>query len=65
MFDPFDAVRDVIENAKLDAYLGLMQARPDILDGFRVLLQNGCPPRAINAFIEYFLNKGQQGQNET
>lgn len=65
MFNPLDSVKDIVELAKLEAYLSLLQNQPDILKMFRVLLENGCPPKAINAYIEYKIAEGRRGQGET
>lgn len=57
MFDPMAPLQDVIENVKLEVYLGLLQSQTEALELFRVLLNNGCPPKAVNAAIEYQMAK--------
>ena len=64
MFDSFDSIRAVIESAKLDTYLSLLQGNHEALEMFRLLLANGCPPKAINAFIEHKISQAAgQWQN--
>ena len=65
MFDPFAAMNAVIETAKLEAYISLIQKDPIFLEWIRVLLENGCPPKALNSSFEHFIHKCQQGENET
>lgn len=66
MFDPLDSFRDLIETAKLEAFLCMLQgADPAFLEWIRVLLENGCPPKAMNDTFAYFIKKGQENQSET